>query len=353
MPTENDLRHAIRDRADLAPSACPDLSAARPSERRTGRRAGLGVAAAAAAVVAVAVVPSLLHGGHSTPAASSLPAKPTAASVAIPGSTSVPLLAADTWISYSGADALDDFETVQAQYVELPVATSGFTVHEITAFAPGLFDPSLIHDAQPATVNGAAGYFGKILPWRNDDVSHTDPAHTDPRGSKYPDPLPAVVWQIGPDQWAAVISSVPGQDSQAALSAVAARVHATDAAVRTPIKIGYVPAGYRLSEADHSQSNPGTESEIGFRRNIKYDYSDWTVTIAPARGGGGSGQHRGLRAIPAYPVVRRTVGGYVITVSAGSAISKAQAQRVLDSITLADRPGAPNDSWFTLAQALP
>ena len=194
----------------LAPAARPELLAISPIERRTRRGAGIGIAAAAVTVVALAATPTLLrdHGGTTPAAQRSKPANgPVAQTAPLPI-----LLPARTWISYSGPDAVDNLDTVQAQYIDLRPTRDGFQVREITAFAPGLFSTSLIKKPQPVTVNGTRGYFGAVLPWRNDNVSHTDPAHTDPRGSKYPDAMPAVVWKIGADQWAAVISNAPGEE---------------------------------------------------------------------------------------------------------------------------------------------
>lgn len=377
MRTENDLRRAVRERADLAPTTRPDLVVARPSQRHTGGRVGLTIAAVALAVAAVAVAPSLLRDGHGVPAAAPTPKtnRVTVSSPSTPVARTTPppaLLAARTWISYSGTDAVGNFDTVQAQYIELRTGSGGFQVREITAFAPGLFTESLIASPQPVTVNGVKGYFGAVRPWRNDNVSHTDPAHTDPRGSKYADPMPVVLWKIAADQWAAVISNAPGEGNAAALTAIASRVQVTDAPVRTPIKIGYLPSGFKLSDVDHSRLNdqsPGNSSEVGFRRDTKYDYPDWTVTVTPAAtstsNAGPSNPARG-RVHSIYPggaeagsggdtgaELHRTVGKYVITVATQGAISEAQAERVLASVTLAGQPDSPNDSWFTLAQALP
>ncbi len=364
MPTVTDLRRAIRERADLAPTTCPDRVATRPSQRHTRRRPGIAIAAAAVAVAAVAVTPSLLRDEHGAPTAAPTP-KTNRATLSSPsargGRTTPPpaLLAARTWISYSGTDAVGRFESVQAQYIELHPVGDGFQVREITAFTPGLFTKSLIRNPQPVTFNGVTGYFGAVRPWRNDNVSHTDPAHTDSRGSKYANPMPAVVWKIGTDQWAAVISNAPGEAGAAALTAIASRVQVTDAPVRTPIKIGYLPSGFQLSDVDHSRledQHSGDYSEVGFRRDTKYDYPDWTVTVTPAAK---PTSDAGLRnRVPGrvhsiYPELHRTVGNHVITVATQGSISKAQAERVLASVTLARQPDSPNDSWFTLAQALP
>jgi hypothetical protein len=239
----------------------------------------------------------------------------------------------------------------------LHTGSDGFQVREITAFAPGLFTTSLITDPQPVMVNGAEGYFGAVRPWRIDNVSHTDPAHTDPRGSKYADPMPAVLWKIGADQWAAVISNVPSEGNVAALTAIARHVQVNEAPIRTPIKIGYLPSGFKLSDTDHSQASElsGPSSEIGFRRNTQYDYADWTVTVTPVAKPSSTGGPSTpvLHSIPGNPQVHRTVGNYVINVDTRGAISKAQAEQVLASVMLAPHPDSPNDGWFTLAQALP
>lgn len=357
MRTEDELRQAIHDRADSVPATRPDLVVTRPSERRSHRSAAIAVAAVAVTVAAVALVPSLLRDDHG--ASTTHPA--TVSSASTPGVRTTPLpalLAGRTWISYRGTDAVDNFDTVQAQYIELHTSTDGFQVREITAFAPGLFSESLISNRQPVTVNGTKGYFGAVLPWRNDNVSHTDPAHTDPRGSKYAAPMPAVVWKISADQWAAVISNAPSEDNAAALTAIARRVQVANAPVRTPIKIGYLPSGFKLSDVDHSVRTDlsPTSSELGFRTNTKYDYPDWTVTVAPAAkptaNAGPSAPVLG-RVHSISPDLHRTVGRYVITVGAQGAISKAEAKRVLESVTLAPQPDSPSDTWFTLAQALP
>ncbi|PZS31206.1 MAG: hypothetical protein DLM59_10280 [Pseudonocardiales bacterium] len=361
MRTENDLRDAIRERADRAPTTCPDLVPARPTERDTRLSAGIAVATAAAAVVAVSVVPSMVRDVHEAQGAAqrsaTKPATRPGGSAPVARTTPPPaLLASRTWISYSDTDAVANVSTVQAQYIELRPVSDGFQVREIIAFAPGLFATSLISKPQPVTVNGATGYFGAVLPWRNDNVSHTDPAHTDPRGSKYAHPMPAVVWKIGADQWAAVISNAPGEGNATALTAIAGRVQATDAPVTTPIKIGYLPPGFMLSDVDHSPLNDqysANSSAIGFRRNTKYDYADWTVTVTKLTSTvGPSGSPPG-QAVSGYPEMHRTVGEYVITVATQGVISKAQGMQVLGSVTLARQPDSPNDTWFTLAQALP
>jgi len=356
MRTEDDLRDAIRERAGRVPTARPELMVSIPTQRHTRRGAGIGIAAAAVAVVALAAGPTLLlreHGGTTPTAQRSKTASASASDARKPPLPA--LLAVRTWISYSGPDAVDSFDTVQAQYIELRARSDGFQVREITAFAPGLFSPSLISSPQPVTIDGAQGFFGAVLPWRNDNVSHTDPAHTDPRGSKYSDPLPAVVWKIGTDQWAAVISNAPGEGNAAALIAIAGRVQVTGAEVRTPIRIGYVPAGFKLSDVDHSHTGGAAfnSSEVGFRRDSEYDYPQWTVTLALAAkptADGGPTNH-GMLSI--YPEVHRMIGKYVITVATGGAITEAQANQVLSSIAIATQPDSPNDSWFTLAQALP
>lgn len=357
MRTEDELRQAIHERADSVPATRPDLVVTRPSERRSHRSAGIAVAAVAVTVAAVAVLPSLLRDDHrvstTDPATVSHPSTPGGRTTALPA-----LLTDRTWISYSGTDAVDNFDTVQAQYIDLRTSSDGFQVREITAFAPGLFSESLISNRQPATVNGTQGYFGAILPWRNDNVSHTDPAHTDPRGSKYAAPMPAVVWKISADQWAAVISNAPSEDNAAALTAIARHVQAANTPVRTPIKIGYLPSGFKLSDVDHSVAvdlSPNS-SELGFRTNTKYDYPDWTVSVAqavkPTTNTGASEPVLG-RVHSISPDLHRTVGRYVITVATQGAIPKAEAKRVLESVTLAPRPDSPGDTWFTLAQALP
>jgi hypothetical protein len=356
MRTENDLRRAIRERADRAPTTRPDLLVVRPSERHVRRGARIAIVAAAVTVAAVAAAPLLLRDDHS----SSTTAQPASASSAKPPgarTTPVPTLLADrTWISYSGSDAVDHFGTVQAQYIELRSGGNALNIREITAFAPGLFSKSLISDPQPVTVNGRPGFFGAVLPWRNDNVSHTDPAYTDPRGSKYSRPLPSVAWKIGANQWVAVTSDAPSEGNATALIAIASRVHATSAAVRTPIKIGYLPSGYQLSDVDHEAAGdeyPASFSEVGFRRNTKYDYPDWTVSVTKPITETGPGTPVVGPARPIYSEVHRTVGEYVVTVATQGTISKAQAERVLASVTLAKQPASPNDTWFTLAQALP
>jgi hypothetical protein len=351
MLTEDDLRSAIRERADHAPTARPEFLAMPSIERRTRRGTGIGIAVAAVTVVALAATPTLLrdHGGPAPAAQRSKPATgPVAQTAPLPT-----LLPARTWISYSGPDAVDNFDTVQAQYIDLRTSSDRFQVREITAFAPGLFSTSLINNPQPVTVNGTRGYFGAVLPWRNDNVSHTDPAHTDPRGSKYPDAMPAVVWKIGTDQWAGVISNAPGENDAAALTAIASRVKVTDAPVRTPIRIGYLPAGFKLSDVDHSRADGagGNSSEVGFRRDSEYDYPDWTVTLAPTSNP--AVQAGNPSSVPIYPEVHRTIGKYVITVATRGTITQAQANQVLASISIASQPDSPNDGWFTLAQALP
>jgi hypothetical protein len=350
MRTEDDLRAAIRERADRVPLARPALLAVHPAEPR-GRR-GIGIAAVAVAVVALATAPALLRDHGGAPPVAQRPASTSAPAAQAPPLPT--LLAARTWITYSGSDAVNYYDTVQAQYIDLRASSDGFQVREITAFAPGLFSTSLIGNPQPVTVNGGPGFFGTLLPWRGDHVSHTDPAHTDPRGSKYADPMPAVVWKIGADQWAAVISNVPGEGNAAALTAIASRVKATDAPVRTPIKIGYLPAGFKLNNVDHLSAEPDgaaiNSSDVGFRLDDTYDDADWTITLASAAPAPSADSPR---SFPIYPEVHRRIGRYVITVATFGAITEEQANQVLSSITIASQPDSPNDSWFTLAQALP
>ena len=85
----------------------------------------------------------------------------------------------------------------------------------------------------------------------------------------------------------------------------------------------------------------------------EYDYPDWTVTLAPAPKPATQAASSSPSSIPIYPEVHRTIGKYVITVATCGTISEAEANKVLASVTIASQPGSPNDSWFTLAQALP
>jgi hypothetical protein len=354
MLTEDDLRSAIRERADLAPTARPELLAILPIERRTRRGTGIGIAVAAVTVVALAATPTLLrdHGGPAPAAQRSKPATgPVAQTAPLPT-----LLPARTWISYSGPDAVATHDSVEAQYIELRTVEGtgrdGIQLRLITAFAPRLFSTSLIKKPQPVTVNGTRGYFGTMLPWYADNLSHTDPAHPATGPSKWPYPMPVVVWKIGADQWAAVTSNISGEGTAAALTAIASRVKVTDVPVRTPIRIGYLPAGFKLGSVEYQPEPPDAVyySSVGFRLEAQ-DLVDWMVTVAPAPKPGT--QSGSPSSYPIYPVVHRTIGRYVVTVETYGKISEAEANKVLASVTIADRPGSPNDSWFTLAQALP
>jgi hypothetical protein len=362
MRTEHDLRDAIHNRADAAPVATPELLRSRPRERGARRRTTLAITAAVAVTAAVTVGTVLLRDGspHHAPAAIATHhtvkhgPPPTPVSTTPAAEPPPSLLDARLSIAYSGAGAYDALETGPAQYIEL--RAPGSLTREITAYAPGLFHKSLIGDAQPVTVDGRPGYFGQVLPWRNDNVSHTDPAHTDPRGSKYASGIPMVLWKIGPDQWASVASDVPAEGNPTALEAIAKDVTTTDAPVTTPIRIGYLPPGWKLSDVDHSGPNglyAADSSLLGFRRNDKYDYWDWDVSYTSPPASAGPGRPITYGEHPIYPQVSRKIGGYTITVETLGAISKAEARKVLDSVTIADQPHAPNDSWFDVADALP
>jgi hypothetical protein len=362
MRTENDLRDAVRERADRAPERVPAPGRARDAHRRVSRRTGVAIAAAAVVVAAVAIVPVVVHVDHGSKAAAApTPSATTsgapAARSTAPAPAALPLLVhPSTWLSYSGAGVIATYAGIEAQYIDLQVGPRGSTayhgvqVREITAYAPGLFTTALIKHPKPIEVNGVRGYFGAVRPWDNDDLPHAA-AHPkpNPQGSKYADPLPAVVWPIGGNQWASVISTEPGEGTAAALMAIAAKVHVVSAPVRTPLRVGYLPPGEKLSEVDYAQANgeyAGTSSLLGFRRDTDQDYWNWDISYAPPDRASAGGT-------PIDPVLSRKIGTYVVTVDTRGAISAAQAKRVLASISIAPQPHAPNGTWFTLADALP
>jgi hypothetical protein len=363
MRTEADLRQAIAERADQAPSVLR-LPIPTPTRGRPARSTGLAIAAAAAVVAAVAAVPVIVDQYH-RPAAAPSPKTPTHPSGqpggrATPSAPPAPLLThARSWVTYRGTGVVETSDSVEAQYIDLavaPVATPGqpYAVREVTAFAPGLFSPALIEHAKPITVNGVPGYFGTVFPWRSDSLNHVTHPKAHLPGTKYPAAVPAVLWRIGADQWAAVMSTRPSENSAVALTALAGKVHVNSAPVRSPLRIGYLPPGEKLSDIQYSSGDPHDRvpipsSLLAFERDTGQADWDWSLTVTRTRTGSTGGPSTPVAA--SQPGLHRTIGGY--TVSIDGSISKTHAQRVLDSITLARHPDRPDTSWFDLAQALP
>lgn len=348
MRTENDLRIALRHRADQAPDVAPALiaNALADQHRNSPIRARLSIAVAVAVVAALIAVPLVIR--HLT-TTSNAPATPR------PDQRS-----ALSWVTASNSDyRIGRTLTVGSNVEILQIQTKDFSEWALADFAPGTFDKSLVADAPPITVDGHPGYFAKQTAIDGQHSPYLDDLLSPLVNGSFADGygyFSTMAWQLDPDHWVMldrIHIPAPHQSPSATEQEMldfAATLHlkVRTEPVRQVFKVGYLPGtGWQLKSLTISDLG---DVPLDSYREALLAKGNLTIQISV---------RRDILPNQDYPYRHRVVGDYLIEVdrdaeaSGHSPLDDVTTQQILDSITLAAHPVTEDDSWFTVAQLLP
>ncbi|WP_344502153.1 hypothetical protein [Dactylosporangium maewongense] len=211
----------------------------------------------------------------------------------------------------------------------------------LTVYRAGAYDPSKLTGTQPVTVGGRPGLEagGPYLGWATRRT---------------------LAWQYNTDAWAVIQASSDDAAYPSAkdLRDLAAGLRGqTPVPAKAPVKLGYVPAGYRLQEASmHAMTglNGIAAARDGDYAGLLFSNPALPTTGLTAPFGGEDGADpKGSFVVYVVPAANsnqqpspgvtcgngfcnRWVGGVNIQVSSGGRLTDTEMTKVLDGATLAD-----------------
>jgi hypothetical protein len=340
MRTEDDLRHVLRQISDeVTDPGLALIGAVHAARRRSRTRPRLQIGLAVAMTAILISAPFMIAGLHRDHASRQVPPvasyDPTAA-------------AALSWATINNAYASSRHPNRQLKLESISIYLHNVALAELTDFAPGSFSVNRIGQRVPVTVDGHAGYFGKVAvlpapaPYPNETAE--DRAHV---LAQYA-PIPALAWQVGTDQW--VVLSGPSTWSLADYLAFAPRlgVRARTQPFLVPFKLTYLPDHWTFTDIE--VTDPGLHDSVsGAVASIHLTNGSQTALLrlipAPSQAAISSGP-------PVDPASTRKVGSYWLLLD-NHTLSDVMRHQLLDSITLASQPGKANSSWFPISTVVP
>jgi hypothetical protein len=211
-------------------------------------------------------------------------------------------------------------------------------VTRLTDFAPGNFGVDRIGNAVPVTIDGHAGYFGKIRTQQAPAGAAVD------SGAAFYAAQPAVAWQLSANRWVVLDGGFGAMNTtRAELLAIAPTlgVRSRTQPVRVPVTLGYLPAGWTTD--DVTFGNAGQLGAQYPRVSIDLRQGTNTVTFTMSK----------LKPGTVEPNIHRQAGDYWLSCFAGLGdVDPALVRRILDSATLAARPDTEDGSWFPVSSLL-
>jgi hypothetical protein len=349
---------------------------------RRPRRAAVAVAAAAlvAAAVAAAVVGSGAFGGPRHPGA--VPAANSAADSA--ANSADPVAPVAPAVSNGPASAVNVPLKFAADIATLPAGLRPFTTYtqgawqQLTvASAANEAAASIVvngvgwHPAVPAgasavTINGQSGYFAA-----NFDVSNAPAA-----GDLPPATVAGIVWQSASGPWVFVYHGGAGKPeanplSQPQLVALADAVSVgSTSSVKSPVKLGYLPAGAQLDSFSSINEPSGVvDTRLDISSTVA-GVAAYTIELQPGTQLSGPGPKPGQSAQPGTILVNGFIGSYdaqvwtlmlsngalSIEISAngpiGRSLTPEDVTKVVAALTVAPKLGNTS-TWFPIADATP
>jgi hypothetical protein len=335
MRTENDLRMALRRRADQVPQPSPALLArAKTSQPHPNARPRLTLALAVAMVAALIAVPFAIsrHDAGDSGGVATAPGYDPDAADALSWAT-----VDDNLNSSRNMDRIEKQETI---VVLLP----GGVYVTLIDYAPGTFGIDRILQREPVTINGLAGYYGQVATQAMPSPFPGESAQELERDKKLFGPQPALAWQVAPNQWV-VLSHLGGgslSSTKATLLAIAPRlgVRARTEPVRMPLKLGYLPAGWTLDTAGFGPPPPGRPGPIVAVIGLLNGNKRFALILSADA--------------PTVTDVGRKFGDlWVVLNQDQGTLDAATVRRILDSVVVAAQPGSENGSWFASSTILP
>jgi hypothetical protein len=381
------LQQARADALSEAPPMRRDVEqvvAAGRSRVARGRLLRLGAGAGTAAAVAAAIALPHAFAGPSAPhavaASAPVPASPAAGTAVAAGpavyprsefqygfkgyragvfTVSAPVLVTPGYQESYVRRGAETFDLYDGDRPDRIAASAPGSSARLTVFRPGAFQPTRFAGGEAVRVGDRPGLYAPGV--------HYEPGDDSPsRG--------ALAWQYADNAWATVASVTADGYSKAEFLQIAAGLTAAPATAATvPLKLGWVPAGYRLTSVGATDDFPsGAVYMVSSLRLIvtRPAYTGLTATVDAAATGSPTvrvsvypveftdASHRqpGRAAYcnPGNPHLcyRMTADGrYLVEADSDDALTSKDLLGLLDGAALAD-PARPS-TWFPVHEAVP
>lgn len=386
MPTIADLYSAFAELEELAPAelrpvpgpASSNATLIHALARTAGRRPRRALAVLASSAVVAATVIALTVASSPGSGSARPNNGPAAATTSNPAGPSVATSDAPSVLSltsgYANLGRLPDGLAVSAdehlgrdyEHVTLSTAT-GTSAADLYVSAPSAWHPSQPPDAATVTVNGRLGHVASDF-----DLAGAPSSLALDRAS-----APGITWDDADGRWFFLthlspqsIGSIDHPIASAQLLAIAEAVPLRPQALKSPIKIGYVPAGLTPQAITIGDLAATTTPSVGidFGRLIitstpgtsligkigpDADAAPQTTSIA-INGFTGRYSPQDSVAVLQKSGVTVVINNYrgAKFVGPGLGLPLDQLTKILNSITVTTTPG-DSAGWFTLAAALP